>query len=127
MSGADGELVAEVDGVFEQAADGEVFAKTAQGQFPAGEFFFPVVLMGERVAVDGFVLATVDGAFGLAVAAEIEFAEGDTAWHGRVEDACGDRAAVSEDVAAEAGVDGDEVHTGRTFPGCGARIPGHPV
>src|SRR6185503_12537070 len=56
----DGEPVAKMDKVFGQAGSGEVFAENSQGQFSAGQFFLPVVVVFDRIAVNGLVLSSVD-------------------------------------------------------------------
>ena len=64
-----------MDVVFQEAFGGEVFSEAAWRKIAAGEFLFPVGVVLDGIAVDGFVLAAVDGKVGLAVAVEIEFAE----------------------------------------------------
>ena len=107
---ADGEAVAQVDGIFGQSLGGEILTELAQGKLEAGEFGFPEGVMFEGVAVDGFVFTAVNGEVGLAVAVEIELAEGDAACDGLLEDAGGDGAAVPFDVAGKATVDGEKFH-----------------
>ena len=68
-----------MDGVFEQTFGGEVLSKRARREIAVRQFFLPVGVVFDRVAVDGFVFAAVNAEVGLAVAVEIEGAEGDGA------------------------------------------------
>ena len=104
---ADGKPVAEMDRVFQQAFGGEVFSKDSQRQIPAGQLFLPVDVVFERVAIDGFVLAAVDGEVRLTVAVQIELVQSDAARDGLLEDGGSYDSAVPGDFAGEPDIYGD--------------------
>jgi len=61
----------------------------------------------DGIAVDGFVLASVNGEVRLTVAVQVEGAQGDAALDGLLEDPGGDSRAVPGYFAGETGVYGD--------------------
>lgn len=106
FGGADGIAIAEVDGLFEQAAiNGEVLSKAAEGQGVPGQLYFPEFVMLDGIAVDGFEFSAVDAEVGLTVAVEIEFAESDAARDRLLIDAGGYLCPVPCDLSREPDVD----------------------
>ena len=101
LRGADGEAVAEMDRIFEEvfALGSEILAELAQGKFAAGKFGFPEGVVFEGVAVDGLVFSAVDSEVGLAVTIQIQFAEGNAALDGLLENSGGDDPPVPFDFA----------------------------
>lgn len=69
-----------------------------------GQLRFPVVVVRERIAIHGLMLAAMNGEIGLAVAVQIELAQGDAACDRLLVDGCGYGAAVPGHVAWESGV-----------------------
>jgi len=76
----------------------------------AREFFLPIGVMLEGVAVDSFVLAAMDGEVGLTVAVEIELAQGDPAPDWLFENAGRDRVTVPDNFARQPNVNGNDFH-----------------
>src|SRR5882672_6239269 len=105
--GTDGELIAQMNGTLQQALGGEIFSKNSGRKFPARQVLFPNGVMLDGVAVDGFVLAAVNGEVGLTVAVQVEGAQGDAALDGLLEDPGGDTCAVPGYFPWEAGVYGN--------------------
>jgi hypothetical protein len=101
---ADGELVAYADFVFEKAFGCEIFPEAARREIAIGEFPFPVGVVLDGVAVDGFVFAAVDGQIGLAVAVQVEFAERYGAFDRLLEDTSGYGVAVPDYLAGTSDV-----------------------
>src|ERR1700677_1335968 len=66
--------------------------------------------MHDGVAVNGFEFSTVDGEIGLAVAVQIQFAQGDAACDRLLEDAGGDAHVVPGYFTWEARVYGNQLH-----------------
>jgi len=97
--GANGETIAEMDFVFVQTLCGEVFSKDRSGKFLSGQFLFPIIVVLDGVAVDGFLRAAVDGEVSLTVAVQIQSAQTDASLHRFFENAGGYRLAVPEHVA----------------------------
>src|SRR5882724_11409405 len=83
--GTDGELIAQMNGTLQQAIGGEVFSKDSHRKFPSGQVLPPNAIVLDGVAVDGFVLASVNGKVGLTVAVQVEGVQGDTALDGLLE------------------------------------------
>ena len=96
--------------LLEQAVGGEVFSEHSHRKFPAGQLSFPVVVMRDGIAVDGFVFSAVHGEVGLAVAIQIEFAQGDAAGERLLENSANNFSPVPDNFSGKSGVHGDEPH-----------------
>lgn len=108
--GADGEAITEVNGIFEEALGGEIFAEAAHGEIVDAEFTFPESVVFDRIAVGGFQRTAVDGEVGLAVTIEVEAAERNATLDGLLVNAGGDSAAVPIDHARLSNGDGKDLH-----------------
>src|SRR5690242_2083292 len=108
--GTDGEAVAEVHRILEQAFGGEVLSENGKAQVAAGKLLFPVRVVFDGIAVNRFVFAAVNAEVGLTVSIEIQLAESEAAGDGLLEDGGGDDGVVPRDFAGEADVEGDELH-----------------
>jgi len=60
--------------------------KTAIGNSQPGQVLLPNAIVLDGVAVDGFVLASVNGKVGLTVAVQVERAQGDAPLDGLLKD-----------------------------------------
>jgi len=119
FGGADGEAVAEMHGIFQQAFRGEVFPENTEGKIAAGQLLLPVRIVFGGMAVDGFVFAAMNAEVGLTVTIQIHLAKSDAARDRLLEDAGGDPGLVPGDFAGKADVNGDELQGGVGLSGQG--------
>ena len=98
-------LVAKMDRVLLQAIGREVFSKNSRRQLAAGQLSLPVVVVCDRVAVNGFVLAAVDAEVRLTVTVQIELAQRDAAFDRLLVDGRGHVSPVPRHLPGQSGVD----------------------
>jgi hypothetical protein len=94
---ADAVDVAEPDVLFEQSLGGEVLAELPEDEVGPAQFSRPRRAVLERVDVNSLVESPVDAEVSLAVAIEVESAQGDAACDRLLEDAGGDGPAAEFD------------------------------
>ena len=82
----DREPVAKADRIFQQTVGSEVLPKYAPRQLLAGQFSPPIIVVFERVAVDGLMLSPVNGEIRLPVAVQIKLSQSDAASGGLLVD-----------------------------------------
>jgi hypothetical protein len=73
--------------ILDHAFGGEVFAEGAPIERMFRKFRAPILVVLGRIAVDGFIGASVDRKVGLTVAIEVGGSQHDTAGHGLFENA----------------------------------------
>jgi hypothetical protein len=108
FGGAHLKTIADVDGVFSESRGGEIFAESAPWKLDFREFGAPIGIVFAGVDVDSFIRAAVNGEIGLAVAIEIESAELEGSFDGRLEDASLDELTVPFHRLREADLEGED-------------------
>src|SRR5216684_6765274 len=99
-----------MDGVFQQAIRGEVFSKHAYRQLPAGQLILPVVVVRDRVAVNGLIFSAMDAEIRLTVAVQIKASQGDSALDRLLEDPSRYRSPVPHHRSWQSSIHGHYFH-----------------
>ena len=110
--GTDAQLIANMEGVFEQAFGGEIFAEGSPGEIGLRELFAPIGVVLGGIGVDGFVDAAVYGEIGLLVTTQVELLDFDGTFDRTLEDCRRNLSSLPEDDAGTSDIDRNEFHGG---------------
>src|SRR5258707_518337 len=101
---------------FQQAFRGKVFAENRCGQLPARQLSLPIVVVFERITVDGLILAPVDREVCLAVSVQVELTQSDAAIDRLFKDSRGHGSPMPCRLSRKPGAHRDQLHLRLSFP-----------
>src|SRR5437764_5421029 len=122
--GAGLQPIADVKIAFAEPFRGEVLAEHAPRQTHPGQLLAPEIVVLGRVAIDGFVRASMNREIGLAVSVKVEHSQRNRAANRFLEDAGADRGAVVESQLWSSDVQRNQLH--RFLHVCGILMYGSP-
>jgi hypothetical protein len=104
------EHIADVNSVFEHAVNSEIFSKNRQRQIPARKLFLPIIVMSNRIAINGFEFPAMNRQVRLAVSIQVELAQRNPAREGLLENPSLYHFVVPWDVSWKPDVDRNQLH-----------------